>query len=143
MKYLDEYRDADAVRRLAAAIGRAATRPWTIMEICGGQTHAILRFGLDELLPPGLQDVQVTFRCQGRTVIDEVRFLNADGSEPEPEFMLPANISGIPAKLRLPLTDGKKYSAQTVNSEILTMDEDGAINVPLRQRMVIEVWPVD
>ncbi|HOE95074.1 MAG TPA: hydrogenase formation protein HypD [Candidatus Sumerlaeota bacterium] len=52
MKYLDEYRDADAVRRLAAAIGRAATRPWTIMEICGGQTHAILRFGLDELLPP-------------------------------------------------------------------------------------------
>lgn len=51
MKYLDEYRDAEGVRKLAAAIGRAATRPFTIMEICGGQTHAIVRFGLDELLP--------------------------------------------------------------------------------------------
>ena len=52
MKYLDEYRNADAARQLAAAIARATTRPWRIMEICGGQTHAILRFGLDEMLPP-------------------------------------------------------------------------------------------
>ena len=52
MKYLDEYRNADAARRLAAAIARATTRPWNIMEVCGGQTHAILRFGLDEMLPP-------------------------------------------------------------------------------------------
>jgi hydrogenase expression/formation protein HypD len=51
MKYVDEYRDAVLVRSLAAAIGRMATRPWTIMEICGGQTHAIVKFGLDELLP--------------------------------------------------------------------------------------------
>ncbi|MEJ1972318.1 MAG: hydrogenase formation protein HypD [Lacunisphaera sp.] len=51
MKYVDEYRDAGLVRRLANAIGRATTRPWTIMEICGGQTHAIVKFGLDELLP--------------------------------------------------------------------------------------------
>ena len=52
MKYLDEYRNADAARQLAAAIARATTRPWNIMEVCGGQTHAILRFGLDEMLPP-------------------------------------------------------------------------------------------
>lgn len=51
MKYLDEYRDADAVRRLALAIRAAVTRPWHIMEICGGQTHAIIRFALDEMLP--------------------------------------------------------------------------------------------
>ncbi|MCE5302897.1 MAG: hydrogenase formation protein HypD [Planctomycetaceae bacterium] len=51
MKFLDEYRDADTVRRLADAIAQATTRPWSIMEICGGQTHAILRFGLDEMLP--------------------------------------------------------------------------------------------
>ncbi len=51
MKYLDEYRNADAAKRLAAAIARATTRPWNIMEVCGGQTHAILRFGLDEMLP--------------------------------------------------------------------------------------------
>ena len=52
MKYLDEYRDAAAARRLAAAIARTVTRPWNIMEVCGGQTHAIVRFGLDEMLPP-------------------------------------------------------------------------------------------
>jgi len=52
MKYLDEYRDAAAARQLAAEIARATTRPWRIMEVCGGQTHAILRFALDEMLPP-------------------------------------------------------------------------------------------
>ena len=51
MKYLDEYRDADAVRKAAELIRRACTRPWTLMEICGGQTHSIMRFGLEELLP--------------------------------------------------------------------------------------------
>jgi hydrogenase expression/formation protein HypD len=51
MKHLAEYRDAAAARRLAAEIGRIATRPWTIMEVCGGQTHAIIRHGLDEILP--------------------------------------------------------------------------------------------
>jgi hydrogenase expression/formation protein HypD len=51
MKYVDEYRDAALVRKIADAIARVTTRPWTIMEICGGQTHAIVKFGLDELLP--------------------------------------------------------------------------------------------
>jgi hydrogenase expression/formation protein HypD len=54
MKYLDEYRDPDAARKLAAQIARITTRPWTIMEVCGGQTHAIVRFGIDELLPPAI-----------------------------------------------------------------------------------------
>jgi hydrogenase expression/formation protein HypD len=54
MKFVDEYRDAATVRSLAVAIGRAATRPWVIMEICGGQTHAIVKYGLDELLPPAV-----------------------------------------------------------------------------------------
>jgi hydrogenase expression/formation protein HypD len=54
MKYVDEYRDAGLVHKLAAAIARITTRPWTIMEICGGQTHAIVKFGLDELLPENI-----------------------------------------------------------------------------------------
>lgn len=54
MKYVDEYRDGALVRKLADGIGRMVTRPWTIMEICGGQTHAIVKFGLDELLPPAI-----------------------------------------------------------------------------------------
>ncbi|MGQ9908227.1 MAG: hydrogenase formation protein HypD [Candidatus Flexifilum sp.] len=52
MKYLDEYRDGELTRKLIAEIAAAVTRPWTIMEICGGQTHAILKSGLDQLLPP-------------------------------------------------------------------------------------------
>jgi hydrogenase expression/formation protein HypD len=55
MKYLDEYRDAAAARRIADAIAALATRPWTLMEVCGGQTHAIVRFGIDELLPKGVE----------------------------------------------------------------------------------------
>lgn len=51
MKFIDEYRDGAIVRRIADVISSITTRPWTIMEICGGQTHAIVRFGLDELLP--------------------------------------------------------------------------------------------
>jgi hydrogenase expression/formation protein HypD len=53
MKHLAEYRDADTARRLAAEIGRIATRPWAIMEVCGGQTHSIIRNGIDQLLPRG------------------------------------------------------------------------------------------
>jgi hydrogenase expression/formation protein HypD len=51
MKYIDEYRDPERVGRLAREIAAVVTRPWNIMEVCGGQTHAIIRFGLDELLP--------------------------------------------------------------------------------------------
>src|SRR6266542_2920786 len=51
MKFVDEYRNAPAAERYARAIARIATRPWTIMEVCGGQTHAIVKFGVDELLP--------------------------------------------------------------------------------------------
>ncbi|MBP7571920.1 MAG: hydrogenase formation protein HypD [Acidobacteria bacterium] len=51
MKYLDEYRDPAAARRTLAAIRTLVTRPWTVMEVCGGQTHAILKYGLDQLLP--------------------------------------------------------------------------------------------
>src|SRR5262249_40943492 len=51
MKYIDEYRDANAAQHLARHIASITTRPWTLMEVCGGQTHAIVRFGVDELLP--------------------------------------------------------------------------------------------
>lgn len=51
MKYIDEYRDSAAAERFLAAIRGLVTKPWTIMEVCGGQTHAILKYGIDELLP--------------------------------------------------------------------------------------------
>src|SRR4026208_2218351 len=51
MKYIEEYRDGEAAQQYARAIARITTKPWTLMEVCGGQTHAIVRFGIDELLP--------------------------------------------------------------------------------------------
>jgi hydrogenase expression/formation protein HypD len=55
MKYLSEYRDERVALALAAEIARQTTRSWVLMEICGGQTHTIMRYGLDELLPAGLE----------------------------------------------------------------------------------------
>jgi hydrogenase expression/formation protein HypD len=51
LKYLDEYRDRAACHKYAGAIAQLTGRNWTIMEICGGQTHSIVKFGIDELLP--------------------------------------------------------------------------------------------
>jgi hydrogenase expression/formation protein HypD len=51
VKHLDEYRDKELVDKLVRQIGKQLTRPWTLMEICGGQTHSIMKYGLLELLP--------------------------------------------------------------------------------------------
>ena len=55
MKYLDEYRDARIARTLAKEIAAHTTRDWVLMEICGGQTHTIMRYGLDEILPKQIE----------------------------------------------------------------------------------------
>lgn len=51
MKFVDEFRDPDLARATLAEIRKTVTRPWVLMEICGGQTHSIMRYGLDQLLP--------------------------------------------------------------------------------------------
>ncbi|NOQ14611.1 MAG: hydrogenase formation protein HypD [Methyloprofundus sp.] len=51
MKFVDEYRDPQTVRKWVQAIADMTTQPWTIMEVCGGQTHSIIKHGLDQLLP--------------------------------------------------------------------------------------------
>lgn len=51
MRYLDEYRNPDIAASLVTKIHEAVTRPWAIMEVCGGQTHSIVRYGIDEMLP--------------------------------------------------------------------------------------------
>jgi hydrogenase expression/formation protein HypD len=54
MKFVDEYRDEATAKALLAAIARDTTRPWTLMEICGGQTHTLLRSGIDRMLPEAI-----------------------------------------------------------------------------------------
>ena len=55
MKYLDEYRDPALALRLVQEIRRNATQPWVLMEICGGQTHTLVKYGIEELLGSGLE----------------------------------------------------------------------------------------
>lgn len=55
MKYLNEFRDGDIAQKLAAEIKHLTTRKWAIMEVCGGQTHSIIRNGIDQLLPPEIE----------------------------------------------------------------------------------------
>jgi hydrogenase expression/formation protein HypD len=55
MKYVTEFRDAHLVKGVLEEIKRTVTRPWVLMEICGGQTHSIVRHGLDQLLPPQIE----------------------------------------------------------------------------------------
>ena len=57
MKYLDEYRDEKLFRSQLARLKSIATRPWVLMEVCGGQTHTLVRYGIDELLPAGMEMV--------------------------------------------------------------------------------------
>ena len=55
MKHIDEYRDAKIARALLAALERKVTRPWVLMEICGGQTHTLMRYGIDTLIPSQIE----------------------------------------------------------------------------------------
>lgn len=55
MKYLDEYRQQPVAQKVLQEIHRTQTRPWVIMEVCGGQTHSIVKHGLDDLLPEGIE----------------------------------------------------------------------------------------
>ena len=57
MKYISEYRDADLVNQYLEEIRHTVTRPWTIMEVCGGQTHSLVKNGILNLLPPEVQMV--------------------------------------------------------------------------------------
>ena len=55
MKYLDEYRNPAIARRILGEIEKTVTRPWVIMEICGGQTHSIIKNGINQLLPDEIE----------------------------------------------------------------------------------------
>jgi hydrogenase expression/formation protein HypD len=55
VRYVDEYRDPQIAHALAAQVARTATRPWVLMEVCGGQTHTLMRYGIGDLLPKGIE----------------------------------------------------------------------------------------
>ncbi len=54
MKFVDEYRNSKVAEKYKNAIAKAVAKPWTLMEVCGGQTHSIVKYGIQELLPDSL-----------------------------------------------------------------------------------------
>jgi hydrogenase expression/formation protein HypD len=55
VRYVDEYRDPEIAHALAGKITRTATKPWVLMEVCGGQTHTLMRYGISDLLPESVE----------------------------------------------------------------------------------------
>ena len=86
MKYLDEYRDGETAGKLAMAIARSVTRPWTIMEVCGGQTHTIVKYGIDRILPAELELVHGPGCPVCVTSLEMIDRAHAIASRPEVTF---------------------------------------------------------
>src|SRR5262245_26381459 len=86
MKYLDEYRDSAAAGKLVGAISRAVTRPWTLMEVCGGQTHTIVKYGIDRVLPSEIELVHGPGCPVCVTPLETIDRAHALASRPEVTF---------------------------------------------------------
>ncbi len=112
MKYLDEYRDAEAARGLLRAIEREATRPWVIMEVCGGQTHSIVRHGLDELLPGRIELVHGPGCPVCVTSLDRIDRAHAIAARPNVIFCSFGDM------LRVPGSDGDLFRLKSRGADI-------------------------
>jgi len=86
LKYQDEYRDPAAAQKLRHAIHSVTTRPWTIMEVCGGQTHTIVKYGIDELLPAEIELVHGPGCPVCVTTLEQIDRAIAIASRPEVIF---------------------------------------------------------
>ena len=100
MKYIDEYRDPQKVHALLSEIGRVVTRPWVLMEICGGQTHAFLHHGLDEMLPGGIELVHGPGCPVCVTPLEQIDKALAIASRPEVIFTSYGDMLPRPRLLR-------------------------------------------
>ena len=112
MKFMDEYRDPVAAQRLVAAIRGLVTRPWTLMEVCGGQTHAILRYGLDELLPDGVTLLHGPGCPVCVTPLEKIDRAIALASRPEVIF------TSFGDMLRVPGTDRDLLSVKAAGGDV-------------------------
>jgi len=99
MKFLDEYRDGEAARKLLAEIERAcagAAAPWVIMEVCGGQTHSIVKYGLDERLAPHVELVHGPGCPVCVTPLEMIDRAHAIASRPEVTFCTFGDMARVP-----------------------------------------------
>lgn len=112
MKHVDEYRDRERVERLAEAIHAETRGSWTLMEVCGGQTHAIVRFGLDRLLPDRLTLVHGPGCPVCVTPLEMLDAALAIASRPEVTFCTFGDM------LRVPGSDGDLYQVKARGGDV-------------------------
>ncbi len=112
MKFLHEYRDGETAVTLARAIARTATRPWTLMEVCGGQTHSIVRHGVDGLLPPHVELVHGPGCPVCVTPVEMIDRAHAIASRPEVVFCSFGDM------LRVPGSRGDLFSLRARGADV-------------------------
>ncbi len=100
MKYVSEYRDARLVKAVLDDIRHEVTRPWVIMEICGGQTHSIVRHGIDQLLPPKIELVHGPGCPVCVTPLEQIDRALAIASDPEVIFTSYGDMLRVPGSGR-------------------------------------------
>jgi hydrogenase expression/formation protein HypD len=112
MKYVSEYRQADLVQKAMRQIKRTVTCPWVLMEICGGQTHAIVRHGLDQLLPPEIELVHGPGCPVCVTALEQIDRALAIAARPEVIFTSYGDM------LRVPGTDRDLFSIRAAGGDV-------------------------
>ncbi len=100
MKYLSEFRDGESARRLAGEIRRIASRRWAIMEVCGGQTHSILRNGIDQMLPEEVELIHGPGCPVCVTPLEVIDKALAIASRPEVIFCSFGDMLRVPGSVR-------------------------------------------
>jgi len=112
MKYLDEYRDGDIAAKLVERIRRVQTKPWVIMEVCGGQTHSIVRNGIDHLLPRGVELVHGPGCPVCVTPLEMIDKAHAIARRPDVIFCSFGDM------LRVPGSDGDLFSIKSLGGDV-------------------------
>jgi hydrogenase expression/formation protein HypD len=112
MKYIDEYRSEGDAKKLLAAIRARVTRPWTLMEICGGQTHTFVKFGIDRMLPPEVSLVHGPGCPVCVTPLEMIDKANVIARRPEVIF------TSFGDMLRVPGSHGDLLSAKAEGADV-------------------------
>lgn len=112
MKYVDEYRDGELAKKLVDELHRIQTRPWVIMEVCGGQTHSIVKHGIDYLLPEGVELVHGPGCPVCVTPLDMIDKAHALARRPEVIFCSFGDM------LRVPGSDGDLFSIKSQGGDV-------------------------
>ena len=112
MKYLDEYRDGKIARKIVDEMHRIQTQPWVIMEVCGGQTHSIVKNGIDHLLPEGVELVHGPGCPVCVTPLEMIDKAHAIARRPEVIFCSFGDM------LRVPGSDGDLFTIKSQGGDV-------------------------